>query len=163
MEKHAIRFATKAHGDQKRKYSGEPYIHHPLAVAEIVRSVPHTPEMIAAAILHDVVEDTPVELSEIKEAFGGKVAQLVAWLTDISTPYHGNRAARKELDRQHIALAPDAAKLIKICDLIDNTRSIKEHDPGFWAVYKEEKLRTLEVLRGVNDELWDVAYRQCVD
>lgn len=157
MEKHALRFATRAHGDQKRKYSLEPYIAHPIAVAEIVRSVPHTPEMIAAALLHDVCEDTPVDLHEICGNFGGKVAQLVAWLTDISTPYHGNRAARKELDSHHTALAPAAAKTIKLADLIDNSVSIKEHDPDFWKVYREEKRRLLEVLKDGDPTLWSRA------
>lgn len=146
LEKHALRFATRAHGDQKRKYSGEPYIVHPIAVAEIVRSVAHTPEMIAAALLHDTVEDTPVTLLDIKDNFGIKVAQIVAWLTDISTPFHGNRAVRKELDRHHLALAPAEAKTIKLADLIDNSASIKERDPDFWRVYRGEKFRLLEVL-----------------
>lgn len=147
LEKHALRFATKAHGEQMRKYTGEPYIVHPIAVAEIVRSVPHTPEMIAAALLHDVVEDTPVTLEEVKDKFGAKVAQLVAWLTDISTPFHGNRLARKELDRQHIALAPIEAKTIKLADLIHNSISIRAGDPDFWKVYRAEKLRILDVLQ----------------
>lgn len=157
MEKHALRFATRAHGDQKRNYDGQPYIVHPIAVAEIVRSLPHTPEMIAAALLHDVCEDTLVGLSEIKEAFGGNVAQLVAWLTDISTPYHGNRAMRKELDRHHTALAPAAAKTIKLADLIDNSISIKAHDPGFWKVYREEKSQLLVVLKDGDPTLWSRA------
>ena len=54
----AIKYATEAHGDQKRKYTGEPYITHPIAVMEIVKTVAHTKEMLAAAVLHDVIEDT---------------------------------------------------------------------------------------------------------
>lgn len=154
LEKHALRFATKAHGTQKRKYTDEDYIVHPMAVAEIVRGVPHTPEMIATALLHDTVEDASVTLLDIKENFGVKVAQLVAWLTDISTPFHGNRAVRKELDRQHLALAPAQAKTIKLADLIDNTGSIRERDPDFWRVYREEKVRLLEVLRDGDPALW---------
>lgn len=143
----AITFATEAHAGQTRRYSGEPYINHPIAVAEIVRSVRHTEEMVIAAILHDTVEDTPVTLLDIKNAFGPVVACAVAWLTDISTPFHGSRVTRKELDRMHLSLAPPAAQTIKIADLIDNTASIKEHDPNFWKVYRAEKLKLLEVLR----------------
>lgn len=157
LEKHALRFATRAHGDQKRKYSDEPYIVHPIAVAEIVRSVQHTPEMIAAALLHDTVEDTPVTLLDIKENFGAKVAHLVAWLSDISTPFHGNRQARKELDRQHLALAPAEAKTIKLADLIDNSVSIKTADTDFWKVYRAEKVRLLDVLRDGDPVLWERA------
>lgn len=86
LEARAHAFATDAHGDidQRRKYTGEPYIVHPIAVAELVRSVPHTPEMIAAALLHDVVEDTPVTIEGIETEFGARVAELVGWLTDVS-------------------------------------------------------------------------------
>ncbi|WPE19943.1 HD domain-containing protein [Shinella zoogloeoides] len=157
MEKHALRFATTAHGAQLRKYDGQPYIVHPVAVAEIVRSVPHTPEMIAAALLHDTVEDTDVTLLDIKESFGATVATLVAWLTDVSTPFHGNRAARKALDRAHTALAPPAAKTIKLADLIDNSRSIGSADPHFWTVYREEKRLLLPLLMEGDATLWAMA------
>ncbi|MBD9623384.1 bifunctional (p)ppGpp synthetase/guanosine-3',5'-bis(diphosphate) 3'-pyrophosphohydrolase [Ensifer sp. ENS06] len=151
LENSALQFATRAHGEQKRKYDGRPYIVHPIAVAEIVRSVPHTPEMIAAALLHDTVEDTDATLLELNEAFGPKVATLVAWLTDISTPFHGNRQVRKELDRQHLASAPAAAKTVKLADLIDNAIAIKAGDPNFWKVFGAEMKRLLEVL-GDGDE-----------
>ena len=84
MKERAIQFATEAHGDQARKYCGSPYITHPIAVAKIVESVEHTEEMVVAAILHDVVEDTPVTIDEIETEFGPVVAELVHFLTDIS-------------------------------------------------------------------------------
>lgn len=161
LEKHALRFATKAHDGQVRKYTGEPYINHPVAVAAIVATVDHTPEMIAAAYLHDTVEDCGVTLAEIKERFGGKVATLVAYLSDISAPFHGNRAARKALDLQHTALAPAEAKTIKIADLIDNTKTISALDPGFWQIYRKEKKRLLEVLKEGDPVLWAQAAAQC--
>lgn len=157
LEKHALKFATRAHGDQKRKYTGEPYIVHPIAVAEIVRSVPHTPEMIAAALLHDTVEDTAATLLDIKERFGADVAVLVAWLTDVSTPFHGNRAIRKELDRQHLALAPPAAKTIKLADIIENSRSISVSDPTFWKVYRHEMVRLIDMLKDGDPLLLNLA------
>jgi (p)ppGpp synthase/HD superfamily hydrolase len=148
LETRALAFAKAAHEaiDQRRKYTNEPYIVHPMAVAELVRSVPHTSEMVAAAYLHDVVEDTPVTIDEIREEFGAEVGELVDWLTDVSKPGDGNRRIRKEHDRQHLAKAPPAAKTIKLADLIDNTHSIKKHDPHFWKVYRREKLALLEVL-----------------
>ncbi|MBZ7922032.1 HD domain-containing protein [Ensifer adhaerens] len=151
LERRALEFATRAHGDQKRKYDGRPYIVHPIAVADIVRTIPHTTEMIAAALLHDTVEDTDATLLDISEAFGPKVATLVAWLTDIATPFHGNRQMRKELDRQHLALAPVAAKTIKLADLIDNAIAIKAGDPNFWKIFGAEMKRLLEAL-GDGDE-----------
>lgn len=152
----ALKFARKAHGsiNQRRKYTGEPYIVHPIAVAEIVRTVPHTPEMIAAAYLHDVVEDTAVTLEEVKTEFGREVAELVGWLTDVSTPADGNRRTRKAIDREHSARAPASAQTIKLADLIDNTKAIKPHDPGFWEVYRREKNQLLEVLTKGDRTLW---------
>jgi len=141
-----LEFATAAHGDQKRKYTGEPYITHPIAVAEIVKTVQHTDEMIAAALLHDVVEDTHVTLDQIADNFGDKVADLVGWLTDISRPEDGNRSFRKSLDRDHSANAPAEAQTIKLADLIHNTESIEKYDPNFYKVYRQEKIELLKVL-----------------
>ena len=75
----ALTFATQAHGgiNHVRKYTGEPFINHPVEVMEIVRSVPHTQEMLAAALLHDTIEDTPVTRDDIEREFGPMVAALV--------------------------------------------------------------------------------------
>lgn len=163
LEERALAFAKAAHEsiDQRRKYSNEPYIVHPIAVAEIVRGVMHTSNMIAAAYLHDTIEDTSTELCDITDEFGYDVAELVYWLTDISKPSDGNRKVRKEIDRQHIAKAPAAAKTIKLADLIDNTLAIRDLDPDFWRVYRHEKLRLLEVLKEGDPTLWARAAAQC--
>ena len=141
-------FATAAHAavGQVRKYTFEPYIVHPTEVASIVASVPHTNEMLAAAYLHDTVEDTGVSIVDIQVEFGNEVASLVGWLTDVSTPEQGNRAVRKAIDREHTAMAPAAAQTVKLADLIANSRSILAHDPAFAKVYLEEKRMLLEVL-----------------
>ncbi|HEV7290938.1 MAG TPA: HD domain-containing protein [Devosia sp.] len=156
LERSALAFATAAHGsiNQRRKYTGEPYIVHPKAVAEIVRTVPHDGPMIAAALLHDVVEDTPVTIEEILNEFGREVGELVDWLTDVSLPSDGNRRKRKHLDLLHTAKATPAAKTIKLADLIDNTRTIAKYDPSFWRVYKREKIALLEVLKEGDSTLW---------
>lgn len=155
-----LKFATLAHKDQKRKYTGDPYIVHPIAVSEIVKTVAHTDEMVAAALLHDVVEDTPVTIDEIKTKFGSKVAELVGWLTDISRPEDGNRKTRKTLDRKHSAEAPADAQTIKVADLIHNTDSIERHDPSFWKVYKQEKIALLSVLTKADPTLVRIAQQQ---
>ena len=72
----AIQFATEAHEGQIRKYTGEPYIVHPLAVMETVSTVEHTDEMLMAAVLHDTVEDCDVTLDDIVSHFGPIVADL---------------------------------------------------------------------------------------
>ena len=141
-------FATAAHAavGQVRKYTFEPYIVHPTEVASIVATVPHTNEMLAAAYLHDTVEDTGVSIVDIQVEFGNEVASLVSWLTDVSKPEQGNRAVRKAIDREHTAMAPAAAQTVKLADLIANSRSILAHDPAFARVYLEEKRMLLEVL-----------------
>ena len=142
----ALAFATIAHGEQKRKYSGEPYIVHPIEVMEIVKTVPHDEAMLAAALLHDVVEDTEVTLAEIHQAFGEDVASLVDDLTDVSKPEDGNRKLRKALDREHSANSSAGAQTVKLADLISNSSDILENDPKFARVYLAEKVLLLEVL-----------------
>ena len=152
-------FAIAAHSaiGQIRKYTGEPYIVHPVNVANIVMSVTHTDEMLAAALLHDVVEDTQVTIELITREFGTEVATMVEMLTDVSTPVDGNRAARKAIDREHIGIASPQTKTIKLADLIDNSRSICEHDVGFAKVYILEKELLLQVLKEGDKFLWDTA------
>ena len=155
-------FATAAHAavGQTRKYTGEPYVVHPIEVSELVASVNGTEAMVAAALLHDVLEDTEVTVDLLEEQFGSKVADLVLWLTDISRPKDGNRSARKALDRQHSAAAPAAAQTIKVADLISNTRSIIAHDPGFAKVSLEEKRLLLDVLTRADPTLLTIAREQ---
>lgn len=152
-------FAIAAHSavQQKRKYTGEPYYVHPAEVARIVAEVPgSTAEMVAAAWLHDTVEDTGVTHTDIHMNFGPEVAALVGWLTDVSRPEDGNRAVRKAMDRAHTAEAPAEAQTIKLADLISNSRSIMQHDPAFARTYLEEKRLLLEVMtrgdRGLHAE-----------
>ena len=142
-------FAIAAHASvqQKRKYTGEPYIVHPAEVARIVAEVPgSTPDMVAAAWLHDVVEDTGCTFTDIHMNFGIDIATLVGWLTDVSKPEDGNRAVRKAIDSAHTADAPAEAQTIKLADLISNSRSIMQHDPAFAKTYLEEKRLMLEVM-----------------
>ena len=144
--KKAIEFATKAHEGQTRKYTGEPYIVHPLEVSDIVSTVEHTEEMLMAAVLHDTVEDTDTTIEDIDREFGPVVAQLVDELTDVSKPEDGNRATRKGIDREHSSQASAQGQTIKVADLISNTSSITEHDPDFAKVYMKEKALLLQVL-----------------
>ena len=161
MLERAIQFATQAHKGQFRKYTGEPYITHPLAVMEIVKGVPgHTPEMLVAAVLHDVVEDTDVSLMEIQEEFGDLVSDLVLHLTDISTPEDGNRLKRKRKDAEWYAQGSAQAQTIKVADFIDNTRDIAQNDPRFWETYKMEKLYALDLLQEADTDLWHQAHIQ---
>jgi len=161
MLERAIQFATEAHEGQYRKYTHDPYITHPLAVMEIVKGVPgHTTEMLVAAVLHDVVEDTDVTLMEIQEEFGDTVSDLVLHLTDISTPEDGNRLKRKRKDAEWYAQGSADAQTIKVADFIDNTRDIAQHAPKFWETYKMEKLYALDLLQEADTDLWHQAHIQ---
>ncbi len=151
----AKEFATSAHKriDQQRKYSGQPYDVHLKAVAALVAEVGGDEEMIAAAWLHDTVEDTPATHHDIEDTFGPGVARLVWELTDISRPGDGNRAVRKAMDRDHLAQASDRAQTIKLADLIDNARDICKHDERFARTYLQEMAALLDVLNRGHPEL----------
>ena len=152
-------FAIAAHAaiDQRRKYTNDPYIVHPQAVAALVAKVPHTPEMIAAAWLHDVVEDTAVTLELIREEFGESVSTLVAGLTDVSRLEDGNRQVRKALDRAHTAQQSPACKTVKLADLIDNSQSILRYGKGFARIFMQEMQLSLDVLKEGDASLWQQA------
>jgi len=143
----AFMYAVEAHGTQVRKYTDEPYINHPIEVAQIVASVTDDCEMISAALLHDVIEDTPVTYEDLISAgFGRGIAMLVDELSDKSRPEDGNRAVRKGIDRDNLAKASARAHTIKLADLISNSKSIVEHDPRFAKTYMAEKKALLHVL-----------------
>lgn len=144
----ARNYAIKAHAHihHLRKYSFEPYSVHLQAVADLVASVTNDQEMIAAAWLHDTVEDTATTLHDLKQAFGPIVAHLVDELTDVSRSSDGNRTVRKSIDRAHLAKASQRGKTIKLADLIHNCQDICSHDPEFAKVYLTEMATLLEVL-----------------
>lgn len=157
----ATAYAIQMHGNQTRKYTNEPYVLHTLEVARLIAPRPGVDTaMICAAILHDTVEDTAASPIDIRANFGERIGMLVHWLTDISTPSDGNRAARKTIDREHIANAPADAKTIKLADMISNTSTIVRYDRGFARTYIPEKRLLLDVLTEGDRELWNIAYDQ---
>jgi (p)ppGpp synthase/HD superfamily hydrolase len=154
----AERFAATAHTNQKRKYTGDNYIVHPLEVANIVAMTgAATDEMIAAALLHDVVEDCGVSNNTIVAEFGELVAKMVFELTDQSTKADGNRAARKKIDLEHSAKMCAESATIKLADIISNSKSIFKHDKDFAVVYQREKLAMLPYLKHGNEKLFKEA------
>ena len=110
----AFNLANEAHGDQKRK-SGEPYIIHPIAVATILfDELGMDMPSIAAALLHDVVEDTHYEIDEIREMFGEEIALLVDGVTKISRVDISNREEQQaeNLRKMLIAMSQDIRVII---------------------------------------------------
>jgi (p)ppGpp synthase/HD superfamily hydrolase len=157
----ALAFATEAHGrvGQVRKYTGEPYIDHPVEVMGIVRTAAHhTDVMLAAALLHDTIEDTLVTRYDVEREFGSDVADMVIELTDQCT--EGNRAQRKAAEAVRLSTISAEAQTVKLADLISNSASIVEHDPEFARVYLREKKQILEVMTAGDPELYARALAQ---
>ena len=156
----AYYFAMAGHAavGQKRKYTGDDYIVHPVEVCDIIEQVKYVNDsMRCAALMHDLCEDTQITIDLITRQFGSPIATLVKGLTDVSKPEDGNRSVRKSIDRAHTAIQSPACKTIKLADLISNSKSICEHDKDFAKVYIKEKELLLEVLKEGDQTLWNQA------
>lgn len=125
-------FAEAKHAGHMRKFNGSAYFTHLERVAAMVAAVGGSDEMVAAAYLHDTVEDTATTPEEIRAAFGERVAELVAFLTKVPLEA-GNRAKRKELDRARLGAAPAAVHTIKLADLTDNAAGMATEAPKGFA------------------------------
>lgn len=158
----AKQFAIKKHGDQKRKYTGEPYWHHCEEVANLIEENSGNEVYIMAAWLHDTIEDTETTYKELIENFGVTIASLVYWLTD--DDIKENRETRKLMSRIKLKQAPFGAKLVKLADLISNSKSIAEKDPDFAKVYMKEKKILLESFYEMRDcRLYEIATKMVED
>jgi (p)ppGpp synthase/HD superfamily hydrolase len=153
----ASRFARQAHKDQTRKYTGEPYFVHLHEVALLCVRHGCSKRTIAAAYLHDTIEDQPVTYEDLVEAFGREVANIVRDLTD--TPASaGSRKERKAMDIERLAAASSDAQTIKCADMISNTSSIVRHDVNFARTYLPEKRAALTVLTRADPTLLELAW-----
>ena len=165
--KKAYDIAKAAHQDQKRR-SGEPYIMHPVAVAQILFNFGMDNECIISALLHDVVEDTKVSIDFIRETFGDEVALLVDGVTKLGKiPLSTREEVQAEnIRKMFIAMNKDVRVIIiKLADRLHNMRTLQ-----FMPDYKqrEKSLETLEIyapiahrlgIRAIKDELEDLAVR----
>ena len=123
----AYEFANAEHGDQCRK-SGEPYIIHPLGVAYILAELEMDEDTICAALLHDVVEDTPVTNQDLEKIFGKSVAEMVAGVTKLNTLSYSSAQERQVEDyrKMFLAMGKDIRViLIKLADRLHNMRTLK--------------------------------------
>jgi (p)ppGpp synthase/HD superfamily hydrolase len=139
-------FADKAHGDQTRKYSPERYIVHPVRVMELCRKHTTSVPVLAAALLHDVLEDTPVTKTDLQrflatvmnESDAAQTLQLVVELTDVYTKARfprWNRRKRKTTEAARIRKTSADSQTIKYADIIDNCREIVVQDPEFAGLF----------------------------
>lgn len=146
----ALKLATAHHAGIERKYTGEAYITHPIAVAEILLSASLvSQDILAAALLHDCLEDKnarghTMHENVIREACGARVLRWVSLLTNTET---GNRAQRKQKAAIRIAGAPPEVRCIKLADVIHNCTGISDHDPKFAETYLAEKRAMVNELR----------------
>jgi len=119
----ALKFATDAHSGTERRGKNFPYIIHPMEAATIVATITTDPEMLAAAILHDTVEDTEVTFEQICDEFGERVANLVQHETcplPKKTPWHDRKQAQIDL----LADSPYDSKVVAMGDKLSNLRAI---------------------------------------
>lgn len=161
----AAKFAEYAHAGQVRRYTNDPYFTHVEAVAKLtMQARGATSEMVAAAYLHDVVEDTSIRLDQIERKYGALVAAYVGALTEKKWPEpRPNRAYRVAYERDRLALTSPGVQTIKLADLIDNSATIVDHDPAFARVYLREKLALLGVLTSGDQGLWERAMDQVTE
>lgn len=129
--------AARAHAGQTRKGGAVPYVNHVIEVARLVAEDGREAETVAAALLHDVVEDTQTTLADLERAFGTDVAALVGHLTDAPEWEALPRPERKRRQAAHIAEAPAEARAIKIADQTSNVRDVGRLPRG-WAPVEAE-------------------------
>jgi GTP pyrophosphokinase len=122
----AVEFAVRYHGDQTRP-TGAPYAEHLLEALEVlVRGAGVTdPGILQAAVLHDVVEDTPCTIDDVRRAFGGRVAELVGWVTKPAAEEGADRRAVKQAYLGRLQDAPDDAVLVKLADRASNVQTLR--------------------------------------
>jgi guanosine-3',5'-bis(diphosphate) 3'-pyrophosphohydrolase len=164
----AAAFAAHKHRDQRRKDArATPYINHPIALAEVLQvdGGVTDPVVLAAALLHDTIEDTQTSYEELRGQFGDDVAATVVELTD--TKFLG-KEARKRLQVAKAGKSSNAAKQVKLADKICNLRDILASPPAGWSLARRQKYfdwakDVVDEVRGVNlrlERLFDRLYRK---
>jgi GTP diphosphokinase / guanosine-3',5'-bis(diphosphate) 3'-diphosphatase len=163
----ALAFAAQKHRDQRRKdKEASPYINHPIALADVLINAGGVDDItvLAAAILHDTVEDTETTPEELEREFGTAITEAVLAVTDDTTL---EKAERKRLQIEHAASLTREAKLVKLADKICNVRDVANSPPSNWPLERRQAYfdwakAVVDELRGVHpglEALFDEAYR----
>lgn len=169
-----ISFTDNAHGSQMRKYTPERYIVHPTRVMRMLQPYTNDRTILAAAIMHDVLEDTPVTASEISNFLKTllppneveRTVKLVQELTDeyVKEAYpQWNRRKRKEKEVERLAGTCPDAQTVKYADIIDNCVEIVKYDNGFAPKFLSECKLILQKMNKGNNELYQKAVKAIED
>src|SRR5690349_21190834 len=162
----ALAFAAHKHRDQRRKDAeASPYINHPIALADVLVNEGGVTdfEVLCAALLHDTVEDTATTHEELVDAFGPRIARIVAEVTDDKTL---PKAERKRLQIEHAPTLRREAKLVKRADKLVNLRDVAERPPAKWDLARRREYfdwarQVVDGMRGTHARLeaaFDAAY-----
>lgn len=162
----ATAFAANKHRNQRRKDAeASPYINHPIALADVLAHEAGVEDgtVLAAALLHDTIEDTSTTAQELVEAFGAEIAGIVGEVTDDkSLP----KAERKRAQIEHAPYLSERAKLVKLADKICNLRDVSDSPPADWPIERRQEYfdwawKVIDGLRGTHprlEELFDIEY-----
>ena len=161
----AIVFAVKAHAGTERRGKGFPYIVHPMEAMEIVATMTPDQELLAAAALHDTVEDTDVTIEQIRAEFGDRVADLVKDESDVFVEGVSEQDSwhdRKRAAIERIAKAPRDAKMVALGDKLSNMRAIARDyalkGDELWKIFHVKDRKDHEWhYRGLADSLRDLS------
>ncbi|HNC01468.1 MAG TPA: HD domain-containing protein, partial [Leptospiraceae bacterium] len=168
--KRAYDVSNRTHADQKR-YSGEPYVIHPVNVAYILNDLKQEPAVVAAGLLHDVIEDTSYTREDMTNDFGKDITKLVEGVTKMSKVKNKTRMnfesiAAENLRRMLMATAKDPRIIvIKLADKTHNMRTLKFHKPEKQKIIAQETLSIYAPLAGrlgvykIKSELEDLAFQ----
>ena len=157
----AIVFAVRAHAGTERRGKGFPYIVHPMEAVEIVATMTSDQELLAAAVLHDTVEDTDTTVEQIRTEFGDRIASLVASESDIvvdGVNEEDSWHARKQAAIDRLARASHDAKVVALGDKLSNMRAIArdyaQQGDALWNLFHVKDRKEHEWhYRGLADSL----------
>ena len=163
----ALAFAAGKHRDQRRKDpEASPYINHPIALADVLVNEAGVTdvEVIAAALLHDTMEDTETTAEELDQAFGSRIRSIVEEVTDDQTM---KKQDRKRMQIVHAPHLSNQARLVKLSDKICNLRDIVVCPPQGWNLQRRQAYfdwskKVIDGLRGANpvlEDIFDEAYQ----
>ncbi|HYC40257.1 MAG TPA: HD domain-containing protein [Chitinophagaceae bacterium] len=167
-------FASQAHAGQQRKFAPEPYIVHPIRVMELCRQYSNDISVLSAALLHDLLEDTPVTRDEMdvflrtvmSEKDAAQTVQMVVELTDVFIKKNypeWNRRKRRKMEAERLSKISAGGQTVKYADILDNSLDIVNVENDFAKKYLEECLEILHAMQKGSRPLYERALETVKD